>query len=97
MYNILEILFFKAFYKFTLDKFIIVKKILFYIFKKGIYLMKYIKKIPSIDRDLSDVLISRGWKKIKEPSNLKLAILFSIPFMFINSIIVNNGFETYYK
>lgn len=49
--------------------------------------MKYIRKLPSTDNNLSKVLISNGWKKIKEPSNLNLAILYSIPFMFINSII----------
>lgn len=49
--------------------------------------MKYIKKIPPTDIDLSNMLISTGWKKIKEPSNLSLAILASIPFMIINGII----------
>lgn len=49
--------------------------------------MKYIKKIPTTDSDLSNTLISTGWTKIKEPSNLNLSILFSIPFMIINSII----------
>ncbi|WP_394871436.1 DUF3267 domain-containing protein [Clostridium butyricum] len=49
--------------------------------------MKYIKKIPPTDGDLSNILISTGWKKIKEPSNLNEAIFKSIPFMIINGII----------
>lgn len=28
--------------------------------------MKYIKKIPSSDKELSNKLLSEGWKKIKE-------------------------------
>lgn len=49
--------------------------------------MKYIKKIPPTDSDFSNMLISTGWKKIKEPLNLNEAILQSIPFMIINGII----------
>lgn len=49
--------------------------------------MKYTKKIPKTDLELSNILISKGWKRLKEPSNLFLAILFSIPFMIINSVI----------
>lgn len=49
--------------------------------------MKYIKKMPSTDKQLSDNLVSEGWKKIKEPSSLITATLFSIPFMLINFII----------
>lgn len=49
--------------------------------------MKYIKKIPPTDSDFSNMLISTGWKKIKEPSNLNEAIFKSIPFMIINGII----------
>lgn len=49
--------------------------------------MKYSKKIPSTDKELSSKLISEGWVKLKEPSNLGMATLLSIPFMFINGII----------
>ena len=49
--------------------------------------MRYIKKIPPTDKKLSNILISEGWKKIKEPSNLGIATLLSIPFMLINAII----------
>ena len=49
--------------------------------------MKYIKKMPSTDKALSANLVSEGWKKIKEPSSLITATLFSIPFMLINFII----------
>lgn len=49
--------------------------------------MQYIKKIPIINKDLSNQLLSKGWKRLKEPSNLFISILISIPFMFINAII----------
>lgn len=49
--------------------------------------MKYIRKIPSTDKELSEKLLLDGWKKLKEPSNLAMAILSSVPFMIINSII----------
>ncbi|MDD2211723.1 MAG: DUF3267 domain-containing protein [Clostridia bacterium] len=49
--------------------------------------MKYAKKIPSTDKELSHKLLSGGWKKLKEPSSLGMAILLSVPFMFINGII----------
>ena len=49
--------------------------------------MKYTKKTPETDISLRDELISMGWKKIKEPSNLCLSILLSVPFIFINCII----------
>src|SRR5665648_419843 len=49
--------------------------------------MKYIKKIPLVDKALGNELISDGWKKLKEPSNLFISILFSVPFMFINAVI----------
>ncbi len=49
--------------------------------------MQYLKKIPSTDKELSTKLISEGWNKLKEPSNLGIAILLSVPFMFINGII----------
>ncbi|HHY30307.1 MAG TPA: DUF3267 domain-containing protein [Syntrophaceticus sp.] len=49
--------------------------------------MNYIKKVPSADKELSNKFLSEGWKKLNEPSNLGMAILLSVPFMFINGII----------
>jgi len=49
--------------------------------------MRYIKKIPPADKEFSNKLISEGWTKLKEPSNLGIAILLSAPFMFINGAI----------
>jgi len=49
--------------------------------------MKYIKKIIPVDKELKNKLISEGWTKLKEPSNLGAVILFSLPFMFINGAI----------
>ncbi|ALB45574.1 DUF3267 domain-containing protein [Clostridium beijerinckii] len=49
--------------------------------------MRYLKKIPSADKEVSIKLISEGWTKLKEPSNLGIAMLLSVPFMLINGII----------
>lgn len=49
--------------------------------------MRYIKKIPPVDKELGKELISDGWTKLKEPSNLIISILLSVPFMFINAAI----------
>ncbi|MDD3224129.1 MAG: DUF3267 domain-containing protein [Clostridium sp.] len=49
--------------------------------------MLYLKKILSTDKKLGIRLISEGWIKLKEPSNLGIATLLSVPFMFINGIV----------
>lgn len=49
--------------------------------------MKYTKKIPGTDKELSNTLINEGWRKIKEPKTLAMAILCSIPFIIINGLI----------
>ena len=47
--------------------------------------MRYTKNLPQTDKALSNQLVSNGWKKLKEPSHLTLAILFSMPFVFLLS------------
>lgn len=49
--------------------------------------MRYLKKIPPTDKEMSIKLISEGWTKLKEPSNLGIATSLSVPFMFINGAI----------
>lgn len=49
--------------------------------------MKYIKKMPAIDKELSKKLVLDGWKKLREPSNLVMAILLSLPLMIISGIV----------
>lgn len=49
--------------------------------------MKYIRKIPAADKEISSKLIADGWTRLKEPSNLGMATLMSIPFMITNGII----------
>jgi len=49
--------------------------------------MKFVKKIPLTDSQLSKELMSLGWSKIKEPKNLMMTILLSVPIMFLNGII----------
>lgn len=66
--------------------------------------MKYTKYLPKTDKNLSNQLLTDGWKKIKEPSNLTLATLISIPFMLFCSIIflglifyINPDFKNFFK
>jgi len=49
--------------------------------------MKYVKKIPSTDKDLRNSLLNEGWNEIKGPSNLLSATLMSIPFMILSGLI----------
>ena len=49
--------------------------------------MLYRRKIPPADTNLSDMLLSSGWRKIKEPNSLFLAVVFSIPFMILNGLL----------
>ena len=43
--------------------------------------------MPSTDKGLSERLKTDAWEKLKEPSNLGIAILLSVPFIFINGAI----------
>ena len=45
--------------------------------------MRYVKKLPAADRELSKRLAREGWIKLKEPSNLPLATLLSFPFALL--------------
>nr|WP_291643806.1 hypothetical protein [Clostridium sp.] len=49
--------------------------------------MRYTKKIPPTDKELSNKLIAARWTKLKEPSNLGITTLLSLPFIFINGAI----------
>ncbi|WP_160680569.1 DUF3267 domain-containing protein [Clostridium sp. C8-1-8] len=49
--------------------------------------MRYIKKMPSTDMELSNRLIAEGWRKLKEPSSMGQTMFFSIPFIFFNGAI----------
>lgn len=66
--------------------------------------MKYTKYLPKTDKNLSNQLLTDGWKKIKEPLNLTLATLISIPFMILCSIIflglifyINPDYKNFFK
>lgn len=49
--------------------------------------MKFARKIPQGDKKISEKLLEDGWKKLKEPKNLVISILISIPIMLINALI----------
>jgi hypothetical protein len=59
--------------------------------------MKFVKRIPKTDRELSAFFVATGWKKIKEPSNLIYSLLYSIPFMVVNSIIAYLFIRPFYN
>lgn len=46
--------------------------------------MKYVKKMPETDKELSVQLLSDGWKKIREPRNLAMTTLLSFPLVFLS-------------
>ena len=50
--------------------------------------MIYKSKIPATDNDLSRLLLESGCRKIREPRSLFLAVILSIPFMFLNVAIM---------
>jgi len=50
--------------------------------------MRFANKVPPSDRDLSEALLSDGWRRIREPQNLFLAIVFSIPIMILNTVVI---------
>ena len=50
--------------------------------------MRYRKKVPPTDRGLSETLLNDGWEEMREPKNLFITILLSIPFMITNALIV---------
>ena len=49
--------------------------------------MKYIKCIPSTDKLVCENLLLDGWKKLKEPKDVKFAIFYSLPIMIISFFI----------
>lgn len=59
--------------------------------------MKYVKRMPQTDRELSNELLGDGWKRIKEPGSFLTALLLSTPFMIINGVICWYLFLRYHK
>lgn len=56
-------------------------------------ILKYIKKLPETDHELSNQLQIEGWTKIKEPKNLLFAMLLSFPFaIFLGGIVILIGY-----
>ncbi|WMI81179.1 DUF3267 domain-containing protein [Anaerotignum sp. MB30-C6] len=45
--------------------------------------MRYMKNLPKTDEKLREKLLSEGWKKIREPRSLGLAILLSFPLALL--------------
>ena len=46
--------------------------------------MKFVKKMPKTDKDLSEQLTKNGWNKIKEPHSMGTTLLASIPLMLVS-------------
>lgn len=49
--------------------------------------MKFIKKIPKVDKSLSEELINDGWRGLNEPSSLKESFFTSIPIMILVAVV----------
>lgn len=49
--------------------------------------MKYTRSMPTTDLVLKKQLLEEGFRPLKEPKNLLLAILSSFPFMFLNVLL----------
>lgn len=49
--------------------------------------MKYVKRLPPTDKELSSTLLAQGWMKLKEPDSFLTALFLSVPFMIINAVI----------
>ncbi len=49
--------------------------------------MKFLREIPSADKAVDKRLKEEGWTRLKEPSGVGMATLYSIPVMFINGLI----------
>lgn len=49
--------------------------------------MIYRKKVPPTDDNLSETLLYNGWIKMKEPKNLFVSIILSVPIMVANAAI----------
>lgn len=49
--------------------------------------MKYIKKIPEENKEYTEKLLNNGWKKLKEPKNIHLTMLASLPIGLALSLI----------
>lgn len=45
--------------------------------------MKFTRKIPNTDKELSTYFHMNNWKKLKEPSNIAWAIIFSFPIAYL--------------
>ena len=45
--------------------------------------MQFMKKIPGENKKRTKELLSSGWNRLKEPSNLGIAILYSLPISII--------------
>lgn len=45
--------------------------------------MQFVKKIPGENKERTKELLSSGWNRLKEPSDLGIAILYSLPISII--------------
>lgn len=57
-------------------------------YKEEGFLIKVVNQLPKENKVLHNELMDHGWKVIKEPSSSAKALLLSIPFLLINTILV---------
>lgn len=51
--------------------------------------MKFARRIPQGDKNISEELLKDGWKRLKEPKSLAIAVLAAVPIMIICGFISN--------
>ena len=56
--------------------------------------MQFMKKIPGENKKRTKELLSSGWNRLKEPSNLGIAILYSLPISI--ELETKPGYEIYF-
>lgn len=51
--------------------------------------MRFARKIPQGDKKIAEELLKNGWKRLKEPKNLAISMLTSVPIIIIGGFISN--------
>lgn len=56
--------------------------------RKGMFILRFSKRIPEFKKHKDDYLMSKGFKRLKEPNSLKQAVGVSLPIMILLGIII---------
>lgn len=66
--------------------------------------MRFARKLPNADKELSARLVGEGWNKLNEPKSLSMAALASLPFLVLGIAVCyllvsrfNNDFAVFFE